>query len=437
VTTTTTPGYSLLTNFPDGDGSRDPAWLTRLREQHRARFEELGFPTTRLEEWKATSLAPIVETEFHPALSVGAEPREAELPGLARLDLRGPRLVLLDGRLVPSLSRSAESGGAWIGSLARAVAEVPQRVRPLLERRDPRTAPAFAALNTARLADGVAILVPDGVRLPDPVQVVFLSTEGRHPTASHPRLVVCLGTQSSAAVVEIHAGLGDPVYLSNPVGDVALGDGARLEHHRLQHEAPRAFHVSNLESRQGRDSHYELHHFDLGGRLVRHDVVTVLDGEGAVARLNGLYVTRDGQHVDNHTLLDHAKPHGSSREVYKGILDDSSRTVFHGRIVVRQGAQKTDAKQSNPNLLLSDRALAHTRPQLEIHADDVKCTHGATIGRLDPDALFYLQCRGIPAREARGLLVRAFAGEILDGIAIEALRSHLQADLDARLSGSV
>jgi Fe-S cluster assembly protein SufD len=218
------------------------------------------------------------------------------------------------------------------------------------------------------------------------------------------------------------------------VSDAFVGDGAVLRHLRLQLQGPRALQVSTLGCRQARDSRYAAFAFDLGGRLVRHDLGAVLDGEGADCRLWGLYLTSGEQHLDHHTVLDHARPHGGSREVYKGILDGRSRTVFNGRIVVREGAQKTDAKQSNPNLLLSAHALAHTRPQLEIYADDVKCTHGATVGRLDEEPVFYLRTRGVPEAEARNMLIRAFAGEVLDSVPNDVVREYLARAVDERLA---
>ena len=242
------------------------------------------------------------------------------------------------------------------------------------------------------------------------------------------------GRESRVQVVETYLGLGDGVYLTNSVTDVVAGDASHVEHYRLQLESPNAFHLSSVESRQGRHSRCNLHNINLGGHLVRHDIVGVLDGEGADCHLNGLYLTRGSQHVDNHTILDHAKPHGDSRELYKGILDGNSRAVFNGRIIVREGAQKTDAKQSNSNLLLSKGALAQTRPQLEIYADDVRCTHGATIGRVDEDAVFYLQSRGIGPDEARNMLVFAFAGEVLDLIGPDVLRDWLSRAVTERLA---
>jgi Fe-S cluster assembly protein SufD len=399
-----------------------------------ARFNEIGFPTPRMEEWKATNVAPIATTDF--AAPDPAAPRRSdpELPGLAAIDLGGPRLVFVNGRFSDGASTPRmKTNGVWIGPLAEALESIPDRVRPHLTRRDPSTAPAFEALNAAFMEDGAVVLVEDGADAGPPIHLVFLSTEPERPTAMHPRTLIAAGRGSRVRVVETYVGQGQGVRLTNSVGQIFAGDDSQVEHYRIQTESPGAYHIATQHSRQTRDSRCSMHNIHLGGRLVRQDSISVLDGEGAYCRLNGLILTHDRQHVDNHTVLDHAKPHGDSRELYKSILEDDSTTVFNGRIIVREDAQKTDAKQSNRSLLLSRRALAHSRPQLEIYADDVKCTHGATVGRLDENAVFYLRSRGLSEAEARNLLIGAFAGEVLEQIEIEALRSHLEQAVAERL----
>jgi Fe-S cluster assembly protein SufD len=321
----------------------------------------------------------------------------------------------------------------WIGSLTKALATLPDRIRAPLTRRDPSAIEAFDALNAALYGDGAVVLADADADGGPPLSFVFVSSAAGQPTAVHPRNLIVAERGSRLKVVEIFVSLGEGVYLTNAVTDIVARDAAEVEHCRIQMESPGAFHISNVHSHQTRDSRVTLHNLNLGGRLVRHDVVSVIDGEGADCNLNGLYVTRGSQHVDSHTVLDHAKPHGSSRELYKAILADDSRTVFNGRIIVRRDAQKTDAVQSNPNLLLSNGALAHTRPQLEIYADDVKCTHGATIGRLDEEAVFYLRSRGITENDARNLLVTSFAGEVLERVTPESLRHELELVVAARL----
>jgi len=269
------------------------------------------------------------------------------------------------------------------------------------------------------------------------IQIVHYNGSADAATASHARSVIHVGARASVRVVELFLGAADCTYFVNAVSDVTAGDGGHVEHCRIQLDGNAAFHLSNQRSLQSRDSTLLLHNINLGGQTVRHDVNSCLDGKGADCFLNGLYLTSDSQHVDNQTILDHAKPHGSSREVYKGILDGKSRGVFSGRIIVREDAQKTDAKQSNRNLLLSRGALANARPQLEIYADDVKCTHGATIGRLDEDAVFYLRSRGIDDASARKLMISAFAGEVLEKISQVPLFEALSEIVDGRLRQAV
>jgi len=280
------------------------------------------------------------------------------------------------------------------------------------------------------------LAIPEGVRLEEPLSLVHLTAAGAEPVATWPRSLIVAGRASSGAVLEwFLPGAPQPSgrYLTSAVTEIHVEDGAHLQHHRLQVEGSAAFHLGRLHARQARDSRFVSHNFDLGACLGRLDSSAALIGEGAWCQLNGLYVLDGEQHVDNHSVLDHASPHCESRELYKGILAGASRAVFHGRIIVRPGAQKTDAKQSNPNLLLSADALVHTRPQLEIYADDVKCTHGATIGRLDTDALFYLRSRGIGAAAARRLLVEAFAGDVLDRVEEQTLREWLAGTIAERL----
>jgi Fe-S cluster assembly protein SufD len=411
-----------------------PDWVRALRRTALRRFDALGLPGPRDEKWRTTNVGPIADTEFAPAARSETPQIDDRMPAVARVDLGGPRLVFVDGLLVDELStRGVATDGVWVGSLAHALATIPQRVRPLLTRRAPDGLEAFDALNAALTEDGAVVLADAGAEAGPPVQLVYVTTGDRGATASHPRTIVAADRRARLQVVETHAGLDGEVYFTNAVTDVVAGDDARIDHCRIQLEGPAAYHVSNLHSRQGRDSCITLHNLNVGGRLVRHDVVSVLDGEGANCQLNGLYVTGEEQHVDNHTVLDHARPHGSSRELYKGVLGGTSRAVFNGRIIVRPDAQKTDAKQSNPNLILSRGALAHTRPQLEIYADDVKCTHGATVGRLDDEALFYLRSRGLSGTDARNLMIASFAGEVVERLELPALRQEVERLLAARL----
>ena len=437
MTQSTSSKHPFLAEFTGLErelAGRGPSWLREMRRKGTSRFEQLGFPTTKLEEWRATNVAPIARGIFQPAPRNGESPALDDLPEAARLNLGGPRLVFLDGRFAADLSSVGElPEGLWVGNLAEALERIPERVEPHLCRPAASEATAFEALNDALTEDGAVVLVADGLEFERPIQLLFVSHATKQPTASAPRTLIVAGRGSRASIVEIYAGHGEGHYLTNAVTDVELGDNAALEHYRIQLEGPGGYHISHNRFRQGRDSRYAHHNINLGGKLVRNDVGATLNGEGGWCRLNGFYLTGDKQHVDNHTRLDHAKPHCDSHELYKGILAGKSRTVFNGRIVVHPDAQKTDAKQSNQNVLLSPDALAHTRPQLEIYADDVRCTHGATIGRLDQEAIFYLQSRGLSADAARELLLAAFAGELLEQIEPEPLRTSLEQAVAQRL----
>jgi len=416
---------------------RGPDWLRDARKDHAERFAELGFPTTRDEEWRNTNISPITRTAFGaPSVDDGPLP---DLPDLARMEIGGTRLVFVDGRHAPELSSvAALPDGVWVGPLAEALESDPDRLKQHLDSAATDGVPAFRAINAALAVDGGVVWVPEGRVIPEPIHLAFVSTgrgDGGEATACHPRTLVALGRSSQAVLVESYTGLEGRTYLTNAVTEIHLSDNAVLRHHRIQLESEGAYHIATIEARQEADSRYDACHVNLGGRLVRNDVRGIMAGEGGSCALDGLCLTSGQQHLDNHTVLDHAQPHCDSREVFKSILGGKSRTVFNGRIIVRPDAQRTDAKQSNPNLLLSSDALVHTRPQLEIYADDVKCTHGATIGRLDEDAIFYLRSRGVGEETARALLVEAFAGEILDRIGIEPLRLLLGTLVQERLSG--
>jgi Fe-S cluster assembly protein SufD len=414
---------------------REPEWLRNLRRSALERFAETGLPTTRDEEWRTTSVKPIANARFRPA--AGRAVAESDLPRFAREDREAYRLVFVDGRVAESLgSPGPAPGGVWVGNLAQALERDAERVREHLTRRDPAEPTAFAALNTAFNEDGGVVLIDDGASLDRPIHLVYCSTGSDDPdqaTASHPRTLIAAGRSSQAEIVESYLGRNGGLYLTNAATDVSLAERSELRHYRIQMESDGGFHVCAVHCTQGRDSRYFGLSLDLGGRLVRRDLLAALAGEGANCELDGLYLTRGAQHVDNHTTIDHQQPRCYSREVYKGVLGGDSRAVFRGRIVVRPGAQQTNAEQSNPNLLLSDAALVHTRPQLEIYADDVKCTHGATVGRLDDTAIFYLRSRAIPLEQARELLVSAFADEVLDLVRSESLRQRLKAVVTARM----
>ena len=344
------------------------------------------------------------------------------------------RLAFLNGRFCPELFRMADvPKGVRIGRLSHALNEGE------LERRFARCASfhhqAFVALNTALFEEGAYVEIPEGVVFKEPIFLLYVSAPTNKPAMTHPRNLIVAGRDSQATLVECHFSVGEGLYFTNAVTEIVAGENSHLEYVKIQQEGREAFHIASVASRQERSSTLATFSIALGAALAREDVTVVLDGEGAEAVLNGLYIEAEKQHVDNYTTLDHAMPHCGSRELYKGVLDGQSSGVFHGRIIVRPDAQKTDAKQSNKNLLLSEDAVINTKPQLEIYADDVKCTHGATVGQVDAEAVFYLRSRGIGLDEARSMLTLAFANEILDRIQEKTLAGPLRAAVTARLNG--
>ncbi len=369
------------------------------------RFAALGFPTGREEEWRFTDISPLLDIPFRPAAGT-ANP--APLAPLARGPLKDCQLAFVDGRFSPAFSSGLPAG---------VTVEGPGEPDP--------EGTAFTALNAAFSTDGARIRIPPGAVLEKPIHLLFLSSLHGEPYMTHPRILVTAGEGANATIVESFLGPPGGVYFTNAVTQVVAADGAVLDYTKVQRESRDAFHVASLRARLGRDASFTHHSISLGGRLARNDFTVVLDGEGASCGLFGLFEVAGAQLADHHTMIDHARPNGTSRELYKGILGGRARGVFDGRIVVRPEAQKTNALQSSRNLLLSAEARVHTRPRLEIFADDVKCKHGATVGQLDLDVLFYLRSRGIGLEEARRLLVHAFAGEILDQVRSDAVRTQV------------
>ena len=424
--------------FAANGGGAAPAWLRGLRAGGIARFAELGFPTTKLEEWRFTSVAPLVATPFtfaHGPESAGPSPGDVEphlLPGTGR-----HRMVFVNGRFAPALSvLDGLPEGVTVSSLGDVLRCEPERLGALLDEVAAAPTTAFSALNAAFLADGAFVHVRAGVAVAEPLQLLYFVTAGVEPVVTHPRTLVVVERLAKVAVVEGYAGAAGAVYWTNAVTNIVAGEGARADVVRVQRESERAFHTAATQTRQGRDSVVRVHALAFGAALARHDITTVLDGEGASCLLNGLYLAHGTQHVDHHTVIDHAKPHAESHEYFNGVLDGRAHGVFNGRIVVRPGAQRTDSKQTNNNLLLSEEARADSQPQLEIYADDVKCTHGATLGPIDDKALFYLKSRGVGAAEAQAMLTYGFGAEILGRIDAPELRRHLDTFVRARLLGA-
>lgn len=410
------------------------AWLRPIRKAAISRFVDLGFPSTRHEEWRFTNVAPIAKGAFEPANTERADVRPEQIEALSFGDANAALLVFVNGRYVSELSRTdSVPDGVQICSLGAALEAGGQVVQRHLARYADYDDQAFTALNTALMEDGAFVHIPRGTIVEAPIHLLFVAATNGKKLASHPRNLIVVDANSQVTIVESYVGLSDDEYFTNTVTEVVAGENAVVDHYKIERESDEAFHIATLHLHQHRSSNVTSHTVSIGGALVRNNINTVLDGEGCECTLNGLYTVTGTQHVDNHLNVDHAKPHCNSREFFKGICDGKGRGIFSGRIIVRKDAQKTDAKQSNMSLLLSKDAQVESKPQLEIFADDVKCTHGATIGQVNGDAIFYLRTRGISESAARNLLVYAFAREILDRIRIETLRAQLEGLLVARL----
>ena len=417
------------------EGARaEPTWVGAARKAAIARFAELGVPDRRHEEWKYTNAARIAKGPWRPAGEAALMPDALATLGLG-LDA-APHLCFANGRFAPRLSsRGALDAGVVASSFSALLASRPDELEPYLGLPSALDDRAFAALVAAFATDGAFVRVPRDLAVAQPIFVVFASVPEREPAAAHPRLVLVAERGSRATLVEVHVGLGGAPHLSNTLGEVVVGENASVEHVRLQLEGAGTTHLAHFHARVERDGHFATRSVSLGAALARHDVAATLDGAGGACSLDALYVAVD-QHVDNRSNVDHRAPHTTSRELYKGILAGRSRGIFSGRVAVRPAAQKTDAQQRNANLLLSGEAEVDSKPQLEIEADDVKCSHGSTIGQLDAEALFYLRTRGVDERDARGMLTRAFAAQITDALPVAALRERVEHELDERLFGA-
>ncbi|MGH7561405.1 MAG: Fe-S cluster assembly protein SufD [Gemmatimonadales bacterium] len=422
--------------FTSDGGGRGPAWVVPARRAAFGRFAEAGFPTARDEEWRFTPITPIASTAWRPA-GASPVPDEAKDLDLSPFEFGHPdwaTLVFVNGRYASALSRRGRvPAGVVIEPLAAALEREPDLARRALERQPTPGQTSFAALNAAFAADGAVIRVPAGVDLGDPVHVLHVSTGEAQGALVSPRILLVVERGARAQLVESYAGVSDVASLTNAVTNVEVEAGGWVEHTRIQRESTAAYHLGFTRVDQERDSHYRSFTLAIGGAIARHDLHARLGAENVETLLYGLYLGDGTQLVDNHTVIFHDEPHCRSWEVYKGILDGRSRAVFNGKVLVRAEAQKTDAKQTNRNLLLSDGAKVDTKPQLEIFADDVKCTHGATVGRLDEGARFYLRSRGIPADAAQRLLTYAFAAEVVAEVASAPVREALDGLVRARL----
>jgi Fe-S cluster assembly protein SufD len=413
--------------FSANGGAAAPPSVRSLRLSAITRFETLGFPTTRNEDWHFTSVAPIAEGGFTPLTSETGRVSPSQLAPFG-FGAGWHTLVFVNGRFSSSLSSGTSlPDGVTVLPLARAYDELPILVDQHLGKIASFDAHTFTALNTAFINDGAVVHVAKDVELALPIHLLFVSDASAAQGIAQPRNLIVLDRFAKATVIETYAGLADGAYFTNAVTESVIAEGATLTHLKLQRESASAFHVGTFDARQARDSHLFSFSFATGAALSRTNIYTELRGEGCGATLNGLYLGDRDQHIDHQTRIEHVEPNCYSRELYKGILDGNAHGVFNGKVFVHPEAQKTDGKQTNNTLLLSDRARIDTKPQLEIFADDVKCTHGATVGRLDETSLFYMKSRGINARTARELLTYAFAADVLETIERAEVREGLEA----------
>jgi Fe-S cluster assembly protein SufD len=398
------------------------AWLGRLRADAVERVGALTLPTTRDEEWRFTDISPLTRMSFQPVRAASAL-RAADIERL-RIAEAATRLVFVDGVYAPQLSSVARDAGVVVTDLAAALATHAAAIEPHLGRHAAFHDNAFAALNTAFLHDGAAIIVPRGASLATPLHLLFIATQKE--AASHPRCLLVAESGSALTLVEDYVALQEDAYLTNAVTEIALAEGARVDHIRVQRESAQAFHIANCAVSLAHASRYRSVSVALGARLSRYNLNVLHAAEGAECTIDGLALIGERQLADTHSCIDHAKPHGTSRQLHKCIAGGAAHAVFNGKIMVRAGAQHTDSSQSSRNLLLTGKAHVDTKPQLEIFADDVKCAHGATVGQLDSEAVFYLKSRGLSEVAARNLLTYAFGAEVIDRIPVASLRQRLE-----------
>jgi Fe-S cluster assembly protein SufD len=413
-----------FTEFQKRAAGRNLPWLRELRESAFARFCEVGFPTTHDEDWRFTNVSAIARTPFELA---GAEKLAKDQLDQFRAPGAAQQLVFVNGHFDRELSSVGNlPSGVKVNGLSDEIESNSSAVESHLGRCLNTQRDAFSALNTAFAEDGGYVHVRKGIVLDAPIYLLFVSTASDRPLMTHPRNLIVVEQEAQATVVEDYVSIGESTAFCNTATELIVGENAVMSHYMIEREHQRAFNISTLRIQQERSANVSSHSVLLGGGLVRNNVHPVLAGEGGECLINGLFIGNGHQHLDNYMLVEHASPHCGSRQFYNGILDGHSHGVFHGRIVVHKDAQKTDAKQTNRNLLLSDDAQIDTKPQLEIYADDVKCTHGATIGQIEENALFYLRSRGIDEVSARKLLLMAFASECMDRMKAGPAREHVQ-----------
>ncbi len=406
--------------------------IHKLRKEAIERFSELNFPTTHDEEWKYTNIAPLLKFNFKPA------DKSYEIPDTAvgRFlfgGMKGGRLVFVNGHYSAKYSSAGSAdGGAELGSIEEALAKNSEVLNDHFGKYADYNEQIFTALSTAFTKDGAFVYIPDNAVIEDPIHILFICSAGGENILTQPRNLIVAGKNSQARIIEHYVTTGEDTYFTNAVTEVFAGENSAIDHIKIQEESGKAFHISRMEVRQERNSSFTSHSVSKGGEISRNDVYAKFNAEGGECILNGLYLLTDRQLYDTHTMIDHAEPYCNSHEHYKGILDDKSRGVFNGKVMVRPDAQKTNAFQENNNIILSNEALVNTKPQLEIFADDVKCSHGATIGQIDRDAMFYLKSRGIGEEKSKIILLHAFASDIVKSIKVKEVKDYMEEILENR-----
>lgn len=421
----TQPFLDAFTGGSAGIGSGF-TWLAAARDEGMTRFKELGFPTPKQEEWKYTKLRPLEDTQFRAGRPEDGKVALAKVPHLLQDDQIAARLVFLNGRCQSHLSVINDlPDGVTLECVHDTLAREPEWVEAQFNANLDGTDEAVRSLNIAMMDSGFVFRVEKGVVLEKPVEVVYIGGLTDEPVAYFPRNMIVVEEGAQATLVKHHAGLGAGAYFANTATSVEVGNGANFKHYKLQNESIDATHLSSVGVTVGRDATYESFNLSIGGRLSRNEVSVSMNGEGGFAGVNGAYMMKAREHVDTTTRIDHTVPNTSCREVFKGVLDDEARAVFQGKIVVHKDAQKTDGHQLSNALLLSDGAEMDAKPELEIYADDVKCSHGALMGQLDESSLFYLRSRGVPEAQARNMLIQSFLGEAVDEITHDEVREAI------------
>lgn len=429
--------YELFQNSLNGDRFSS---INNLRKEAIDKFTELDFPSTKDEEWKYTSIAPLLKHNFIPGLDKKNITKE-QVSKFLFDELESNVVVVINGHYSEELtSLNKLPANVVVGSIAKAITSDSPLIGKYFAKYADYSKHIFTSLSTAFTRDGVLIHIPEGKIVDQPIHILFITYSENEKFLIQPRNLFIADKNSQATIIEHFVHINPGIYFTNTVTEVVVGENAVIDHLRLQEESKSAFHIGRMEINQERSSNFSSHFISLGASLSRNDFNAKFNDEGGECKLNGLFLTEDNQLFDVHTLIDHAKPHCSSHEHYKGILNDSSRGVFNGKVIVRQDAQKTNAFQENNNIILSQEALMNTKPQLEIFADDVKCSHGATIGQLDKDAMFYLKSRGLGEESARSILIHAFASDVIKSVKVKAVRNYIEEILSGKfnpLSGNI